>query len=431
HIAAARLVGISVPMHTALRLGERIARRIRALNPTAHILFYGHYAWLNAGYLFGEAPGASRAAATPPLADSVIGGEFEEPLLNLVRWIEAAPSRRRGGSDGPEGVWMAGRQASPWLRKIPFAVPAREDLPGPERYAGLRRDGHTVKAGYVEASRGCLHTCLHCPLTPVYGGRFFVVPPAVVIEDVRRQVRAGVEHITFGDPDFLNGPTHALHIARALHQEFPALTFDATIKIEHILERRGIFPELKALGCAFVVSAVESLSDTVLARLRKGHTRADVVEALAVLADAGIPMRPSLLSFTPWTTLADVLELLHFVERRRLVDHIDPVHYAIRLLVPPGSALLGEPDTTSWLGELDPSAYSYQWRHPDPRMDSLHGQISRIVERGEIDQADAFDTFTQVKHAAHRAAGIPPAPEIVRAPVDRWLPPKLTEAWFC
>jgi hypothetical protein len=58
-----------------------------------------------------------------------------------------------------------------------------------------------------------------------------------------------------------------------MHQEFPEITFDFTAKVEHILERRAIFPELGALGCVFMVSAVESLSDAVLANLEKGHTR--------------------------------------------------------------------------------------------------------------------------------------------------------------
>src|SRR5262249_21184093 len=156
----------------------------------------------------------------------------------------------------------------------------------------------------------------------------------------RAQVTAGARHITFGDPDFLNGPGHSLAIVRGLHAEFPEVTFDATIKVEHILERRAVFPELAALGCAFVVSAVESLSPPVLRRLRKGHTRADVVEALRILEGAGILMQPTFVAFTPWTTARDYLEVLDFVAAHGLVEQVAPVQYSIRLLVPPGSALL-------------------------------------------------------------------------------------------
>ena len=50
-VTRARFIAISVPMHTALRLGVIAAKRIRTLNPTAHICFYGLYAALNADEL--------------------------------------------------------------------------------------------------------------------------------------------------------------------------------------------------------------------------------------------------------------------------------------------------------------------------------------------------------------------------------------------
>ncbi|HEX6819870.1 MAG TPA: CUAEP/CCAEP-tail radical SAM protein, partial [Ktedonobacterales bacterium] len=345
-IARARLVAISVPMHTALRLGVRVAERVRALNSTAHICFYGIYASLNAAYLLRTA------------ADSIVGGEYEQTLLTLAGVLE------RGEPLDIAGLRTRKHDAAPVLARLSFLPPARDALPGPKCYARLVRDGQMVVAGYVEASRGCLHTCRHCPITPVYGGRFFVVPREVVLADIRAQVAAGVRHITFGDPDFLNGPGHTMAIVRALHAEFPEVTFDATIKVEHILERRTLFPELARLGCIFVVSAVESLSEGVLRHLAKGHTRADVVEALAILDEAGIPMRPTFVAFTPWTAAADYLELLDFVTEHDLIDAVDPVQYTIRLLVPPGSALLTEADAASWVGPLDEEAFTYTWEHP-------------------------------------------------------------------
>ena len=417
-IQAARLVAISVPMHTALRLGARIAERVRALNPAAHICFYGLYASLNGGYLLRFH------------ADSVIGGEYEEVLLGLVRALEA------GDAPHVPGVRTRETEAQPVLVRLPFAVPARDSLPAARSYAHLVRDGEVVQAGYVEASRGCLHTCRHCPITPVYGGRFFVVPRETVLADARVQIQAGAEHITFGDPDFLNGPGHSLAIVRALHAEFPHVTFDATIKVEHILERRGIFGELAELGCAFVVSAVESLSERVLAHLKKGHTRADVAEALRILDDAGIPMRPTFVAFTPWTTPRDYLDLLDFVAEHDLIENVDPVQYAIRLLVPPGSALLEEDDVSEWLGTLDEANFTYQWAHPDPRMDELQRELAALVETTTQANQDVHETFEAVRALAEERLGVRAlvhagsstkgAVRTVRRPV-----PHLTEAWFC
>src|SRR5262249_9360693 len=229
--------------------------------------------------------------------DYCIGGECETPLVALA---EALDARRTGAI---EGVYQRGQAAKPFLKRLPFPLPVRSSLPALERYAKLEHKGASRTVGYVEASRGCLHLCTHCPIRPVYGGRFFVIPQDVILEDIRRQVRAGATHITFGDPDFLNGPGHSLKVARALHAEFPTLTFDFTAKIQHVMEHPDVFPELGALGCLFMVSAVESLSERVLEVLEKHHTRAQVEEAIRITRGAGIVLRPTWVAFTPWTTL--------------------------------------------------------------------------------------------------------------------------------
>ena len=413
-IQQAHFVGISVPMHTALRLGEQVAERVRRLNPSAYICFYGLYALLNADYLL------------QGTIDATIGGEYEVPLLRLVETLE------RGEQEAIPGVRTRAVKSGPWIQRIPFVVPAREQLPAFEQYARLELNGTVRLAGYTETTRGCKHQCLHCPITPIYRGRFFAVPAEIVLADIRAQVAQEAAHITFGDPDFFNGPTHALRIIRSLHSEFPDVTFDATIKIEHLLKHRHLLPELQRSGCAFVVSAVESLNDDVLRHLDKGHTSADVVEAFDLMEQVGIPLRPSLLPFSPWETLTSYIALLTFVEECKLIEHIDPVHFSIRLLVPPGSALLDAPDSQEWLGERDASAYTYRWRHPDARMDALHAKIVEVVEHGERVHADPVETFFHIKALALAASGQDMnVAEAVQAYGTRKVLPHLTESWFC
>jgi Na+(H+)/acetate symporter ActP len=77
-----------------------------------------------------------------------------------------------------------------------------------------------------------------------------------------------------------------------MHAEFPHLTFDFTAKVEHLLKHRHLLAELRECGCAFAVSAFESTSDLVLEKLDKGHTRADMVVALAA-AEAAERFRAS------------------------------------------------------------------------------------------------------------------------------------------
>jgi radical SAM superfamily enzyme YgiQ (UPF0313 family) len=404
----ARLVAVSVPMHTALRLGVRVADKAPQ---EAHVCFFGIYAELNAAHLLSRH------------ADSVIGAESDGPLRALAEALEAGrPPESVAGIRTATGV-------SRPTQKLRPGVPSRTGLPVLDRYAKLEIGGELRAVASVEASRGCKHLCRHCPIVPVYQGRFVAVPREVVLADIAQQVDAGARHVTFGDPDFLNGPTHALRIARDLHERWPEVTFDATIKIEHLLEHREVLPELSRCGCLFVVSAVESLSDRVLLALRKGHTAADVPEALRAVREAGIDLRPTLLPYTPWTELSDLPALFEFAERHDLVDRIDPVQYTLRLLIPPGSAILEGDEERSWLGALEPAQFGWSWTHPDPRVDDLWRVSSRVASIGAEQGEDPLATFASLRDLAFGAMGRPLPPPL--APRTRTRPPRLTEPWFC
>jgi radical SAM superfamily enzyme YgiQ (UPF0313 family) len=464
-VRGARLVGISVPMYTATRLGVRLAERVRALNPTCHVCCYGLYASPHADVLLAG------------FADSVVGGEYEGPLVALADRLASDEADRSadeatsgisptdtGPASVPDGVITRAHDGGVFLGRQPFLLPRRDLLPPLERYAVVDTGAEQRRVGYVEASRGCAHQCLHCPITPVYGGRLRIVPEPVVLEDVRQLVALGAEHITFGDPDFFNGIRHSLRIVEAMHAEFPSLTFDATIKVEHLLEHRAHLPALARAGCLFVVSAVEAVQDHILANFRKGHTARDVEEALTLVDAAGMVLRPTFVPFTPWTSLADYLALLAFVERHRLIRHVDPVQLAIRLLVPRGSSLVGTPAMMPYLGPFDDTTFSNRWEHPDPRIDRLQEAVRAVVEQAAACAEDAVLTFARIRALAEAAASgdavLPAsaAKEAVGAAVGAaigstvhlsadlgdaaiaaalargaLLPPvpRLTESWFC
>ena len=392
-VRSADFIGVSVPMHTALRIALDLLPRLRALNPRAHLCFYGLYAALNAELLL--ASGAS----------SVLSGELEEDLISLARGAE--PGSR-----------------APILKRLSFPTPARSALAPLNRYARLELgDGTSRKVGAVETTRGCLHLCRHCPIPPIYQGRFFVIPQETVLADVRQMVEAGASHVDFTDPDFLNGPGHALSVARAIHGEFPWLTFNFTAKIEHLVRHRRHLGELSELGCLFVVSAVESLSGRVLRELDKGHDRNAVVEATGALREAGIALRPTFVPFTPWTTRDDYADLFHWIAQDGLVEHVDAVQLTLRLLIPPGSLLLGNESLKPVLGELDPRALTYRWKHPDPEMDRLQESAAALVEDGV---ARGLSNHSMFHELAELALG-----ELVEASPSPARPPRLTEAWFC
>ena len=410
----AGLVVVHLPMHTAGRIAAAAFGRLRELAPRARLAVFGLYAPVNDAY-FRELG-----------AEAVLGGEVEPAL---VAFAQAC----RNGT-GPESVAAAGRgrgergpEQAIHLDKIEFRVPDRSGLPPLPSYARLELpDGGERIVGFAEASRGCKHLCRHCPIVPVYDGRFRVVPREVVLADIRQQVAAGAEHISFGDPDFFNGPTHALRIALAMHAEHPRLTFDATIKVEHLLRHRKHLPPLRDAGCLFITSAVEAVDDGILARLRKNHTTADFETAAALMREVGLALAPTFVAFTPWTTLAGYRDLLERIAALGLVASVPPVQLSIRLLIPDGSRLLELPDVRELVDPFDRSLLGWPWRHPDPRVDRLQARIADLVE-SESGQSRE-ETFAEAWRLAHAALG-ESAPTLPRDLGEAI--PRHSEPWYC
>ncbi|MFI5048201.1 MAG: radical SAM protein, partial [Acidimicrobiia bacterium] len=286
-----------------------------------------------------------------------------------------------------------------WDTAGPPRMPARDVLPPLDQYTRLRITGEQRQVGAVATTLGCAHRCRHCPVPVVFDGRVRRLDETAVLDDVAQLVDAGAQHITFSDPDFLNAPPHSLRIVRAVRQRYPHLTFDCTVKVEHVLRHAELWPELADAGCLFVVSAFESVDDEILERLDKGHTAADAARATSVLRSHGIDVRPSFLPFTPWTTRTDLVALLDFVHEHDLVGSVDPVQYTIRLLLPKGSLLLGHPDLAPHLGAFDDERMSYEWRAAEPGVDALQRHLARLVEEGTEAGESDLTIYARIRDA--------------------------------
>lgn len=404
-VAWAEAVGISVPMHTATRLAERAAQRIREIHPDVPIAFYGLYAGMD------HHPDGSE------FADAQFAGAYEHGLVGWLGRMISAESVIDPTVD---------------LSRRPSLLPARHLLPDISRYAHMALGDREFPVGYTEASRGCVHTCRHCPVPIVYDGRIRIIDADVVLADIDQLVEAGARHITFADPDFLNGVRHSERVVRAMHARHPHLTFDVTTKVEHILEHASVWPEFAAAGCLFVVSAFESVNDEILRRLDKGHKAVEAAQAVRQLRRHGIEIRPSWMPFTPWTTPADVLAIMEFVRDHNLIANVDPVQFTIRLLVPQGSLLLDLPEMTHHLRGYDEERLTHEWRPDDPRSDDLQEELAEIVERGiaeESSDAVLFERMWTAVRAAAPEATAGPAPDLSGCPLP--VRPRLTEPWFC
>jgi radical SAM superfamily enzyme YgiQ (UPF0313 family) len=398
-VTEADLVAFHLPMHTATRLAVKAIPGIRGMNSNAHLCCYGLYAPMNEAYL------RELGVAT------VLGGEFEQGLRDLAARIVR-------GDDGPQ------REPLVSLDRQRFLLPDRSGLPPLARYAKLLMNGEEKVVGSTEASRGCKHLCRHCPIVPVYNGAFRVVQREVVIEDVRQQVAAGAQHITFGDADFFNGPGHAMAIVEALHAEHPGLTYDVTIKIEHLLRHQDLLPVLKRTGCLFVTSAVETIDDAVLEKLAKGHTCADFIEAVRVMRDIGLSLAPTFVTFTPWTTWRGYRNLLQLLIDLDLMENVAPIQLAMRLLIPAGSRLLELGDIREIIGPFDRLALSYPWQHSDEALDHLCSEIQKLIRREQRRNATRTELFGKILELTQENPRDFPL-------ASRATIPYLNEPWYC
>lgn len=410
-LADAGLVAIYVGMHTATRIALEAIPRIRQLAPDAHLCVYGLYAPMNEALLRGLGVG------------TVLGGEFEPGILSLaLRLRENKPP-----STPPS-------QAEPVinLKKIEFLTPDRSGLPALARYAHLQLpDGDKKTVAFAEGSRGCKHLCRHCPVVPVYQGKFRIVPVEVVLADIRQQVTLGASHVSFGDPDFFNGPSHAMKLAQALHAEFPEVTFDATIKVQHLIEHADLLAELKRCGCLFITSAVEAVDDTILLHLAKHHSSRDFDRAAKLLQQAGIGFAPTFVAFTPWTTLAGYRDLLQRLLDLGLAENVPPIQLCIRLLIPAGSYLLQLPGFRELIEDFDAATLGYPWRHRDARVDRLQQQAQAYAAQAEAQGLSRREIFGNIWNLTHQALGQPvPTPPLPAsgfgAPIAR-----MSEPWYC
>jgi radical SAM superfamily enzyme YgiQ (UPF0313 family) len=474
-VCSADLIAIYLPMHTATRLACTLIPKLRAQNLQAHICCYGLYAPMNSEYLRSLGVG------------TILGGEFEGGLVRLGERLGAADELKEKSRIFPQGLKPAdaeGSMSEPFeaqdelklrplngkesersempqgsedsalryrggdalkrapttvvatqmepeisLERLEFEVPDRAGLAPIAKYAHLIVPGNGYRlVGSTEASRGCKHLCRHCPIVPVYNGVFRIVDRDVVLADVRQQVAGGAQHISFGDPDFFNGIRHAMELVEAFHSEFPGITYDVTIKIEHLRKQERHLARLRDTGCLFVISAVESVDDGILERLDKGHTREDFLYVARKFRELGMTLHPTFVPFTPWTTMEGYLDLLRVLVAGELIENVAPIQLGIRLLIPEGSRLLELEEVRGMVGAFDAKSLVYPWGNADARMDALSETVQAIAAEADRKKESRAAAFARIWEAAHAAAGMAVPTLQVR---EGRAVPFLSEPWYC
>ena len=305
-------------------------------------------------------------------------------------------------------------------------IPNRQIFPDISNYAHLVDGSNNIIAGSVETTYGCKHSCTHCPVPISFNGTFKTYSLEKIISDVENQVNQGAKHISFNDPDFFNGPIHALKILESLNKKFPTITYDSTIKVEHIIKYKKYFKELSSLNMVFVISAFETTNDLFLSILEKNHTSNDLNTSIEISQDFGIDVRPTWMPFSPWTELNDLSNIVNLIEKYKLRETVDPIQLTIKLLIPKHSLIIKKPEINKYLGNYEKNSLSFKWEYENNDVEKLQSSLfDFILHNSELDEhkqylgmVNIIEKFTDTEL-------------LKNSTYDFKNVPKLSETWFC
>jgi radical SAM superfamily enzyme YgiQ (UPF0313 family) len=373
-------VGFHLPMFHSLPTAFQIAASIRAAGIRTRCFFFGLYASL------------FKAEILAKYGDFVFDTDWEDDIVLLA----TDPDRllTSAGDAGAQG--KAALPAYAYRRQDRHLPPKRSFLPHVSTFAKLIDRGAAYVTGNVEATRGCIHKCTHCPIPPVYDGKLTIIPADVVLQDIDNLVAMGARNISFIDPDFLNAPKHSIEIVQRMNQKYPFLTYDFTAKVSHLRKHQSHVEVLARYGLTYILTAMEFNNDRALDVLEKKHNVDDLNWSVKFLRSVGVHIKPTFVFINPWTSVSDLSELLDFIESNDLIECVDPIQYKIKLLLFSNSRLLdGARVSQEMLG--DSNELYTEWTHDDPAIEAIYQRSAAAVDAGLARKAGNAEIFADVR----------------------------------
>lgn len=254
-------------------------------------------------------------------------GETVFPRL-LERMAARAPLR-----DLP-GVAVLEDGAFSWTPLPPSEAPAPCPSPALERWVAMRAYRQQMAAAPVRTKDGCQFRCVYC--LHAAGGGIRVAPPERVADAVARHVDAGLRDVDVVD-DVFNAPReHAIQVCEAIaRRRVPARLQCLELSARDLDD--ALLSAMERAGFVGMGVTLESASDPVLARMRKGFTGEHAAAAVEVVRRHGIPCAWIFVLGGPGETRETVEESLRFAEER--IPPSDIVFFNVGLRIFAGTEL--------------------------------------------------------------------------------------------
>ncbi len=267
----------------------------------------------------------------------------------------------------------------------------------PTRYSleYLQARSWPTRIASIYTSRGCMAKCTFCTGKDAYNVERPITyryrNPIDVVDEIQYLHEAfGVKFVYINDDNFLGYGRKSLERV----QDFAAELMSRQMGVEFATECRVDAIELDTLrllkraGMRQVLLGVESGSDPVLTRWRKGVTAEDNRRAVALCKEAGVTLEPGFILFDAETSKAELSDNLQFIRDVRLDRVPFPTYLINRMSVYPGTEVERE-----WTekGILGPSPISTQRTTcPTDRTWSQRWRAGVVAREGGVPCKDDF-----------------------------------------
>ncbi len=216
--------------------------------------------------------------------DYAIRGEVEETIVELLEELQAgrAPVDVKGiAFRGDDGVVVT--PGRPLLEELGNLPQPRQDLLPLDRYRMPMIDGPFTM---VTASRGCPYPCIYCRKMALWGNRVRLRPVDDIMDELLWLDSLGVHNVVFLSDLFTVSRPQVIELCRRIVEAGLRINWQCNSRVDHIDEE--ILAWMKRAGCWQIAFGLESGSQEVLDRARKGITVEQIEHAIRLTDRFGI-----------------------------------------------------------------------------------------------------------------------------------------------
>jgi radical SAM superfamily enzyme YgiQ (UPF0313 family) len=304
---------------TANRRGVAYAAvAIRERHPRAHIVVGGPHA----------TPLASEMLRHVPEIDTVALGESEPAFAELIeRLTTGQPTQGIAGTAfRKSGKIELGGHREP--------IGELDDLASPHDYF----DTHILMT-----SRGCPWACTFCGAETTWGRGFRGQSVSYVLDAIERATsRLPVKMIQIKDDTFTTNKKRVMELCHGIRERRLAFFWSCDTRVDLLTE--PLLREMRLAGCERLSLGVESGSQTILDKIDKKITTAEIIESTELAKKFGIRVRYYMMLGNRGETADTFKETLAFLERAK------PHQYIFSCLsIYPGTRDFDDAEKAGWL----------------------------------------------------------------------------------